>query len=127
MKKHIRISDANLEIMNHIWKRGEATISDVWAAVNEKRSRKIKRATVQVQLRRLEKYGWLSHRIENRAFVYFPIRDGQAARSDILQSIRKGLFSGSCLDLVKCLVGSCEMSEEELRLIEEFLRNERER
>ncbi len=127
MPKRKRISDGNIEIMNHIWKCGEATISEVLAAVNSKRSKKIKRATIQVQIRRLEEYGWLAHRVEDRTFVYFPIRDGQTARADILQSVRKSVFSGSCLDLVKCLVDGCDLSDRELMLIEEFLRSERER
>ncbi len=127
MHKKERISDGNLEIMDHFWNRGEATISEVLAAVNAKRSKKIKRATIQVQIRRLEKYGWLSHRVEDRTFIYLPTRDGKTARADILQNVRKRVFSGSCLDLVKCLVDGSELSGRELRLIEEFLRSERER
>ncbi|MGB8960001.1 MAG: BlaI/MecI/CopY family transcriptional regulator [Candidatus Aminicenantales bacterium] len=127
MKKGGRISDANLEIMNYIWEKGEATISEVLEAANARRPKNLKRATIQVQVRRLEKYGWLSHREVNRTFVYFPIKDGETAKVDIMKGIRKRVFDGSCLDLVKCLISGGDISNREIHRIEEFLRSERER
>ena len=52
-----KLSDANLEIMNIVWDRGEVSINDVLEAVNLRRNDKLKRATIQVQMKRLEKYG----------------------------------------------------------------------
>jgi predicted transcriptional regulator len=66
MKTERKLSDANLEIMKEIWqKAGEVTINDIFEAVNAGRRKKVKRATIQVQMRRLEAYGWLKHRVQD--------------------------------------------------------------
>jgi len=69
-KKHVRkLSPANLEIMKIIWEKGEITVSSVVEAINAKRKDKLRRTTVQVQMGRLEEYGWLKHRAENTSLI----------------------------------------------------------
>jgi BlaI family transcriptional regulator, penicillinase repressor len=121
-KKIQKLSDANLAIMKLVWQKGEVTINDVLEAVNAGRSDKVKRATVQVQMRRLERYGWLTHRVENREFYYAPLRSEAAAKVDILHGVRRSVFGGSYAELVKCLFAGSRVPEEELRRIAEFLR-----
>ncbi len=121
-KKFRRLSDANLMIMKLVWQKGEVTINDVLDAVNAGRKDKVKRATVQVQMRRLERYGWLDHRVENREFYYSSLRSEAEAKVDILHGVRDHVFGGSYAELVKCLFAGGRVPEEELRRIAEFLR-----
>src|SRR5512136_771594 len=103
-KKNIRkLSDANLDIMRLAWQKGEVTINDVLEAINRIRIDKVKRATIQVQMRRLERYGWLKHRKDNREFYYSPLRGEDEAKINILRSVRDRVFGGSYSELVKCL------------------------
>ena len=121
-KKHLqRLSDANLEIMNLVWRKGEVTINDVLEAVNAGRKDKVKRATVQVQMRRLERYGWLKHRKDNREFYYSSLRGEAKAKLSILHNVRDRVFGGSYADLVKCLFAGGRVPEDELQRIVEFL------
>jgi predicted transcriptional regulator len=120
-KKIQKLSDANLEIMDIVWKRGEVSINDVLEAVNQQRKSQLKRATIQVQMRRLEKYGWLKHRKVGREFYYFAIRKQQEATKDILDNIRKKVFGGSRAELVKCLFADSNTSSEELERIMQYL------
>jgi predicted transcriptional regulator len=127
MKKERKISDANLEIMKAIWEKGgEVTINDVFEAVNAGRRQKVKRATIQVQMRRLEAYGWLKHRLQDREFIYTSLREEDEAKRGILDGVRDRVFGGSTAELVKCLFEKRTVSDEELRRIQEILDQNRE-
>jgi predicted transcriptional regulator len=126
MKTERKLSDANLEIMKEIWqKAGEVTINDIFEAVNAGRRKKVKRATIQVQMRRLEAYGWLKHRVQDREFIYTALRQAEEAKKGILDGIRDRVFGGSTTELVKCLFENNAVSPEELRRIREILDKER--
>jgi len=117
-----KLSDANLEIMKVVWRKGsEVTINEVLEAVNAGRRKKLKRATIQVQMKRLEKYGWLKHRVINREFLYAPLRKEEEVKHRILNNIRHRVFGGSHVDLVRCLFENGSASDEELRLVREIL------
>ncbi|MCJ7587106.1 MAG: BlaI/MecI/CopY family transcriptional regulator [Candidatus Aminicenantes bacterium] len=122
MTNERKLSDANLEIMKLVWQKGrEVTINDIFEAVNAGRRKKVKRATVQVQMRRLEAYGWLKHRVEEREFVYSTLRGEDDAKRSILDGIRDRVFGGSTAELVKCLFKNGSLSDEELLRIREIL------
>jgi predicted transcriptional regulator len=116
-----KLSDANLEIMNIVWDRGEVSINDVLEVVNLQRKSKLKRATIQVQMKRLEKYGWLEHRKKGREFYYSALKGQDEATKDILDNVRKKVFGGSRAELVKCLFGDSNVSSEELERIMQYL------
>jgi BlaI family penicillinase repressor len=116
-----KLSDANLMIMKLVWQKRVVTINDVLEAVNAGRKDKVKRATVQVQMRRLERYGWLKHRKENREFYYSPLRSEAAAKVDILHGVRDRVFGGSYTELVKCLFAKGRVPEDEYQRIVKFL------
>lgn len=107
--------------MELVWQKGEVTVNDVLEAINAARKDKVKRATVQVQMRRLERYGWLKHRKENREFYYSPLRSEAEAKVDILHNVRNRVFGGSYAELVKCLFSGERISEEEFQRIVKFL------
>ena len=121
-KKNLqKLSDANLEIMKLVWRKGEVTINDVLEAVNSGRKDKVKRATVQVQMRRLERYGWLKHRKDTREFFYSSLRGEAEAKVSILHNVRDRVFGGSYAELVKCLFAGGRVPGDELQRIVEFL------
>jgi predicted transcriptional regulator len=125
-KTERKLSDANLEIMKAIWQKGgEVTINDIFEAVNAGRRKKVKRATIQVQMRRLEAYGWLEHRVQEREFIYTALREEEEAKRGILDGIRDRVFGGSATELVKCLFENSAVSAEEIKRIQEILDKER--
>ncbi len=114
MKKHNKLSAANHEIMKLIWKHGELTINQVHELINQKREEPVQRTTIQVQMSRLEKYGWLTHREENRTFIYSPLRKQDEARHEMVEDVRKRFFGGSRTELVKYLFDDENISEKEI-------------
>ena len=115
------LSRANFEIMQHVWEKGEATVNDIHEAMNSRRESKIKRESVQVQVKRLEKYGWLKRRRIGKLFYYSALRGKEVATRDILNDVKERIFGGSQAELVRCLFENSRVSEEELKRINEFL------
>jgi predicted transcriptional regulator len=116
-----KLSDANFEIMRVIWAAGESTAHDIHRTVNSLKKRKIKRETVQVQLRRLEKYGWLRRRKEGKTYYYSALLDKEEALRDIISDVKERIFEGSQLSLIKCLFDHTDISREELDRIKDLL------
>ncbi len=122
-KKRVRkLSPANLEIMKIVWEKGEVTVSDVVAAVNAKRKKRVRRTTVQVQMNRLEEYGWLKHNEEGRTYVYSAVVEKQKTRKEILEDIKNRVFGGSRTELVKCLIEDADIEPEEFIQLRELLK-----
>jgi predicted transcriptional regulator len=117
-----KLSPANLEIMKVVWEKEEVTISDVAEAINARRSDKIRRTTVQVQMNRLENYGWLKHKKRGRAYVYSAVVEKQKTRREILNDIKNRVFGGSRAELVKCLIEDKEVTPEEIKELRELLK-----
>jgi len=115
------LSAANLEIMKIIWRQDETTINEVWEALNARRNKPIKRATVQVQMNRLEKYGWLTHRAEGKTFVFKPMQGEKKTKRNIVKDIRQRIFGGSSKELVRYLLEDTEATTEEMERISQLL------
>ena len=121
-KKDIpNLSPANFEIMKIVWEKGEVTINDVVEAINAKRADKLRRTTIQVQMNRLEEYGWLKHRKEGRTFYYTAVIEKQETRRDIVMDIKERVFSGSPTELVKCLFDSSDLKPEDIKELRQLL------
>jgi BlaI family penicillinase repressor len=121
-KRDRKLSPGNLEIMKVVWEKGEVTINDVMEAINAKRKNKIRRTTVQVQMNRLEDYGWLKHTEKGRTYVYTAVVEKQKTRREILEDIKNRVFGGSRAELVKCLIEDTEVTPEEIRELRELLK-----
>ena len=52
------LSPGQLEIMDVVWRHGEATVAEVWKALSARRQ--VARNTVLTMLARLEEKGWLA-------------------------------------------------------------------
>jgi BlaI family penicillinase repressor len=121
-KKQLRkLSPANLEIMKIIWRLGEASVNDVSEAINTHRKDKLRRTTVQVQMNRLEEYGWLKHREVGRTHYFRAVRGRQKAERDIIDDIKNRLFGGSRMELVKSLLDDSELKPEEIQELRDIL------
>lgn len=120
-KRRKKLSPANLEIMKIVWQRGEVTISEVMDAVNANRKDPLRRTTIQVQMNRLEEYGWLVHRKEGRSFYYTAAAGEQKTKKDLLKDIRNRVFGGSRAELVRCLLEDGEITAEEIQYLRKVI------
>jgi predicted transcriptional regulator len=124
MKKRDRkLSPANLEIMKVVWEKGAVTINDVVKAINATRKNNIRRTTVQVQMNRLEDYGWLKHTESGRTYIYRAVVEKQKTRREILEDIKNRVFGGSSAELVKCLIEDADVTPEEIKELRSLLKD----
>ena len=121
-KKQLRkLSPANLEIMKIIWRLGEASVNDVCEAINTHRKDKLRRTTIQVQMNRLEEYGWLKHREVGRTHYFRAVRGRRKTERDIITDIKNRVFGGSRMDLVKSLIDESDLKPKEIQELRDIL------
>ena len=123
MTKHAKLSDANYAIMKIIWEREEASVNDIHEAIQQARGDTVKRESIQVQVKRLAKYGWLNRRKEGKTFFYSAISGQEDANRDILNDVKDRVFGGSQSELVKCLFESTRITKGELARIRSMLKD----
>ena len=123
MRHHV-LSEENLDIMGVLWGAGRdgRTVKAVWAALTTARRKPVRRTTVQVQMRRLESYGWLSRRKAGREFIYSAQWGRDETVADLLRSLRRRLFGGSFSEMVRVLLDDGGLSEKERRRIRALVR-----
>lgn len=118
-----KLSPAEFEIMEAVWAHsGESGITEVLQRVNAVREGEpLKRATVQVQLRRLEEKGWLKHREDGRRFFYSATAGREVASATLAGDLTERVFDGSCAELVRCLFDHQDVSSDEIARIRALL------
>ena len=96
------LTDAQREIMEIVWCRGEVAVSEVWNELAERRY--VARNTIQTMIVRLEEKGWLTHREEGRTFYYAAARAKTASLGAKVVQMMDRLFAGSPEEMVTALI-----------------------
>jgi BlaI family penicillinase repressor len=113
------LTPAQLELMQLVWERGELSASDAHAALAQRRP--VAPTTVMTLLQRLEKRGWLAHRVEGRAHVYRAARDRSRSVGAILRRLRDVAFGGSTAGLMSSLLDAGDVTADEIRRLKKRL------
>jgi BlaI family transcriptional regulator, penicillinase repressor len=113
------LSEAQMEIMNVVWNRGEATVADVWKALESQR--KVARSTVLTMLARLQEKGWLCCDEEGHAFRYRAAVPREATLGQVVRRLVDTAFAGSAEGLVMALLHGRGVSKEEARRIKKMI------
>jgi len=114
----ISFTARELDVMNALWDQGPSTVAEVRTALADE----LAYTTVLTVLRILEDKGYVQHDAEGRAHRYHPLVDRVEAGESALRRLTKRLFSGSPELLLTRLVEDENLSEEELRRMQELLR-----
>ncbi len=113
------LSLAQREIMEIVWQLGEASVSDVRAALPD--DRKPARNTVRTLLERMEQKGWLKHREQKRKYIYYPARPRDVSVGHKVVDVINGVCGGSAEALVSALLDHRGLSTGELSRIRAML------
>jgi predicted transcriptional regulator len=105
------LSEAQLEILNVVWNRGETTVGDVWVELAQRRV--IARNTVQTMIVRLEDKGWLRHRAAGNTFYYRATQPARTVRRRMTRRLVDTVFHGSTEGLLLALLEKESLSPEE--------------
>ncbi len=96
------LSEAQMEIMNLVWDRGEVTVGEVWKALSGRR--KVARNTVLTTIVRLQERGWLHCETGEHAFRYRPAVPREAVQGMMVRRLLDSAFGGSAEGLVLALL-----------------------
>jgi BlaI family penicillinase repressor len=114
-----QLTNLQMDVMQVLWQRGEATVAHVHAALQDER--KLAMTTVATLLSRLEKYGLLTHRSEGRQYVYRPLVSQSEVRRSRLTELIDQFFHGNPADLVYHLINEAEIDSEDIAHLQSLI------
>jgi predicted transcriptional regulator len=97
------------QIMEIVYRRGSASVSDVLADLPDPPSY----SSVRAMLRYLEDKGHLRHEEAGRRYLYLPTAAKQEVRGSALANVVRTFFDGSVSTAVAALIESKPLSREE--------------
>ena len=113
----VRFTPRELDVMVVLWERGPSTVTEVRRALDDE----LAYNTVLTVLRILEEKGHVSHEEEGRAHRYGALVERVEAGGSALRRITRKLFAGSPEMVLTHLVDGEDLSEDELRRMQELL------
>jgi predicted transcriptional regulator len=120
-RKSNTLTEAELRLMKILWRRGESAVTDLVAALPE--DEPLAYNSVLTTVRILEQKGYVEHRQEGRAFVYWPcVAEDEAGRTEV-RNVLGRFFGNSREQLVLSLLGDEEISAEELERLKDAIRS----
>ena len=117
------LTEQELEIMKIVWRRGSATVRDVYEDLLEQR--KIAYTTVMTMMGILEQKGHLKKSAEERAYIYKPAQPQHEVVGNMVQDFVKRVFNGSAKPLLVHLIEEQKISPEELDEVSRLLKDKR--
>lgn len=105
------LSQAQLEIMNVVWERGDVTVADVWKTLSHQR--KVARNTILTMLTRLEEKGWLVRDDQGHTHRYSAAVPREATMGTMIKNLVESAFGGSAEGLMMALIHGRGVSKEE--------------
>lgn len=121
--KH-QLAALQLAIMQVLWERGEATVSEVREALAAV-DRPLAHTTVATMLTKMERKGQVARRGAGRGHAYRSLlKQDQVSRS-MIQDLTQRLFGGNVTEMVCHLLNGSEVSPEELARLSELIRQKK--
>jgi BlaI family transcriptional regulator, penicillinase repressor len=120
---HQRLSRRERQIMDIIYKLGQATAAEVLESMPDAPSY----SAVRAMLRLLEEKGYLKHDTDGPRYVFVPTVNRDKARKSALQQMLHTFFDGSTEEAVATLLSMsrARLSKEELDRLSEMIEEAR--
>ncbi|HKX29570.1 MAG TPA: BlaI/MecI/CopY family transcriptional regulator [Blastocatellia bacterium] len=117
-RKSPTLTEVELELMEVLWEKGEATVSEIVEALPDER---LAYSSVLTMMRILEQKGYVAHEKEGRAFVYHPVIDRQQAQKSVLGYLLKRFFNNSPELLVVNLLEHEDVDPNEVKRLRQMI------
>ena len=122
-QKVVLPTPGELRLLQILWRIGGGTIEDIVQASGENPPPNYK--TVQTLLRIMERKGHVNHSQEGRAFVFRPLVERSDVHRLSIRELVTKYFTGSRTELLIELLRKERISPEQLRELENMIRNYR--
>jgi predicted transcriptional regulator len=109
--------------METVWSLREATTRQVWEHLNGKRP--LAYTSVLSIMQRLEKTGWLRHRVEGRTYVYEATLSREQEERRSLKDFIQNVFQGDSQVVFQHLIEDETFSEKDLLALRQLIDQKR--
>jgi predicted transcriptional regulator len=113
------LTPLQLDVMQVLWARGEASVADVQKGMSGKR---LALTTVATILTRLEQRGVVSHRVDGRQYLYRARVSPVAIRQSVTRDLLGSLFHGDVTAFVTQLLDTRDLTRDELADLKRLIR-----
>jgi len=120
-KQSATLTEAELPIMDILWEKGSAVVTDVLAGLCNSA---VAYNTVLTTLRILERKGYVRHTKEGRAFVYHPVVERGEASRKAVRNLMKRFFQDSPELLILNVLEDEQLDENELASLKRMIAGE---
>ena len=110
--------------MKVVWRRDEATVRDVYEALQE--TRPVAYTTVMTMMRILQEKGYLTKATNDRAHVYRPAKPSQQVIGGMVRDFLDRVFDGASDALLVHLARDNKLTPKQRRIVRQLL-DEKER
>lgn len=114
------LNPVELEFMQVLWSRGEATSLQVRDDLKEQ-GRELTGGSVRKVLGILHEKGYLTRRKEGRTFIYMPAMARDEANRNLLRDLLRRAFDGSAAHMVAALLDSRDVDQQQIEEIKKIL------
>jgi BlaI family transcriptional regulator, penicillinase repressor len=114
-----RLGRMQLKIMQVLWKNGRANAREITDALN--RAEPVAHSTVQTLLRKLEAKAVISHDVEDRTFVFYPLVQEDRVKQGATRDLLERVFGGSVAGLLSYLLEHERVPHDELDRIRKLI------
>jgi BlaI family penicillinase repressor len=120
MAKKFQLAELQLAIMQVLWERSEATVSEVRQALAP--DRELAHTTVGTMLSKMEEKGHVRHRSDGRVNIYRPVIGRDQVSQSMVSDLAERLFSGNIKQMVCHLLDDGELTAEDLAELRKLIR-----
>ena len=114
-----RLGETEMEVLQHVWASGEASVADVHSRIL--RDRAVAYTTVMTVMKKLARKGFLHCDSSGSRYLYTPARPPAEVREELLQDLLDQVFQGSASALLQTLVRGEQIPAEERSEIQDLL------
>ena len=114
------LSEAELDAMKVLWKAGPQSAGEVRAVLNGQ-GRAWAYTTTKTILDRLEEKGYVRRKRTATPHVYVPMVSAEAVALERVGKIRRDMFSGAGLPMIRALVEDTRLTPEEIAALRALL------
>lgn len=119
-EKIFQPTESELEILQVLWEKGEATVREVHEVLE--RTRDIGYTTTLKTMQIMTDKGLVGRDTSTRTHVYIPLVSREKTQKQFLNKMIDGLFKGSASRLVIGALDGENLSSDELREIQDYLK-----
>jgi predicted transcriptional regulator len=121
----VSLGRVQLQIMQVLWDRGQASAREITESINA--ITPITHSTVQTMLRVLEDKHAVTHRLDGRTFIFYPLVPESDFKQSATQNLLESVFGGSVKDLVSHLLNCRNTSKQEIDELRQLINQQRKR